>query len=360
MLLRRAAPTKTWLKIWRRCAGLIDGNVVADDEFPTFVAALNKRLEPMGFSIAQTVDGGIGPVKGDHDSDRRGEAFMGTGDHTAGGGIYPRSQGERWMGLVNTRFDPASQLATELNPQDISFFRRVVKRIILAPNSRYCISAHDAIRLQQKVPNMKKSDAENLLHVLVKKGWLSLSKGIYTLSIRAQLELGPYLEDTFEPEDLPQTCFACKEMVMRGYQCANAPCEAVVHVTCQRHYSRSRDICPDCRGPWSNEVFIGQDAPDEPVVSESEEEEEEVGQQQENSGSELNEEDSQLNTQTQTQKRKKRRSIPSQKKSQKTSTSKRIQDDDDDNEEDDHEGLGEGPSNSRRQSTASRRSTRFA
>lgn len=46
-------------------------------------------------------------------------------------------------------------------------------------------------------------------------GWLSVTDGIYTLAIRAQLELESYLKDSFDEEYLPPTCIGCREMVMR-------------------------------------------------------------------------------------------------------------------------------------------------
>ncbi|EGG07078.1 uncharacterized protein MELLADRAFT_85990 [Melampsora larici-populina 98AG31] len=327
MLLRRVAPYKTWDTIFKKCRTLVDPRD-REPVFETLIRDINHRLEPLGFRIAQTVDGGIGPID---------ESQQDQVSDESGGGIYPRSQGERWMGLINTKVDNSAKLATELTPAELNFFRRVISRIIRAPNHRYCISLHEAIRSHTKIQGMKKGDAQNVLDVLVKKGWLSYVAGIYTLSIRAQLELDPYFEKTFDLEDLPPQCLKCKNIVMRGYKCPKDECRGALHVQCEAVWKRTQSKCSECKGKWSNETLIGQDAPDGLVLDTEEESEVEAKEEEEE------EEEGTQQTQTQTQASKgKRRSTASSQKSQKKSRNR------------------EGPSQPRNGRTpASRRSSRY-
>lgn len=72
---------------------------------------------------------------------------------------------------VNTKSDDLAKVATDFNANEIAFFRKIVDRIIRAPNSRYCIKHHDAIRLCNKIdPPLKKADAQRILGTFVKKG----------------------------------------------------------------------------------------------------------------------------------------------------------------------------------------------
>ncbi|KAH9817163.1 hypothetical protein DFH28DRAFT_890353 [Melampsora americana] len=333
MLLRRAAPLKTWETISSKCANLVEARD-REPVFETLIRDINTRLEPLGFRISQIVDGGIGPI----DESQRDQVA-----DDSGGGIYPRAQGQRWMGLINTKVDNSSKLATELTPAELNFFRRVISRIIRAPNRRYCISLHDAIRVHKKIQGMKKADAQNVLDVLIKKGWLSYVGGIYTLSIRAQLELDPYFEKTFEPEELPPSCLACRNTVMRGFQCATGACGGALHVQCEEVWKRTHSKCSECKANWTSKIPIGQDAPYEPALDTEEESDTEAKEEEEEEEGEEGTPETQTQTQSQTQttKNNKRRSTASSRNSQKKSRNR------------------EGPSQARGgRSTGSRRSSR--
>lgn len=72
---------------------------------------------------------------------------------------------------VNTRSDDTAKLGTDFNPNEIALYKKIVDRIILSTNYRYCLSYHDCLRLTSTLQaNIKKSEAEKLLTVLVEKG----------------------------------------------------------------------------------------------------------------------------------------------------------------------------------------------
>jgi len=248
MLLRRAAPYEKWLAIWKKSAG-ITGTRVSDNEFAQFYGEINDRIAPFGFSIDILSDEGIGPI----DLDQL-ESDANNGQ---------RIRTKRWMAFVNTRSDDTAKLGTDFNPNEIALYKKIVDRIILSTNYRYCLSYHDCLRLTSTLQaNIKKSEAEKLLTVLVEKGWLSKSKtGYYSLSIRSKLELKSYIDENYNEEDRPPRCAACREIVMRGFKCPNSECPKAMHVTCIINQNRQAHICPSCKSPFNYGVKIGEDAP---------------------------------------------------------------------------------------------------
>ncbi|CAH7668986.1 expressed protein [Phakopsora pachyrhizi] len=238
MLLRRAAPVKSWLAIWKNLATTL-GFRVSEEEFEPFWRQINEHIENFGFKIARVEDQGVGPIS------NRSQQL----ENSESSAIDVRTPGKMWMALVNTRSDEMSKLGTELSMIEISLFKKLVDRIILAPNYRFCISTHDAIRLSSKLdPPMRKSDSQYLLAVLVKKGWLSLSPtGFYTLSVRCQLELSSYLTENFNDEDQPPSCVYCKDIVMRGYKCEGSGCSMALHVICENKQARRGGTCTSCK-----------------------------------------------------------------------------------------------------------------
>ncbi|POW14181.1 hypothetical protein PSTT_03194 [Puccinia striiformis] len=203
MMLRRVAPYEKWIEIWKRSAGVV-GVQVTESGFAQFYGEINDRIERFGFRIDILSDEGIGPI----DIDQLEQESNGSSR---------RVRTKRHMALVNTRSDESAKLGTEFTSNEISLYKKIVDRIILSANYRYCIPNHDCLRLASTLQtNIKKSDAEKLLKVLVKKGWLLQSTtGHYSLSIRSKLELKLYIEENYNEEDRPPQCAACREIVMR-------------------------------------------------------------------------------------------------------------------------------------------------
>ncbi|KAH9464365.1 hypothetical protein MJO28_001959 [Puccinia striiformis f. sp. tritici] len=249
MMLRRVAPYEKWIEIWKRSAGVV-GVQVTESGFAQFYGEINDRIERFGFRIDILSDEGIGPI----DIDQLEQESNGSSR---------RVRTKRHMALVNTRSDESAKLGTEFTSNEISLYKKIVDRIILSANYRYCIPNHDCLRLASTLQtNIKKSDAEKLLKVLVKKGWLLQSTtGHYSLSIRSKLELKLYIEENYNEEDRPPQCAACREIVMRGFKCPNSECPKAMHVTCIMNQNRQAHICPSCKSAFNYNTKIGEDAP---------------------------------------------------------------------------------------------------
>ncbi|OAV92900.1 hypothetical protein PTTG_02732 [Puccinia triticina 1-1 BBBD Race 1] len=248
MLLRRVAPYEKWLEVWKKSAGIL-GTEVTDGAFISFYGEINERIERFGFRIDILSDEGLGPI----DMDEIEQESSST----------RRLKTKRWMAMVNTRSDGTAKFGTDFNPTEISLYKKMVDRIILSANYRYCISHHDCLRLTSTLkPVMKKSDAEKFLCVLVNRGWLSKSRtGCYSLSIRSKLELKSYIDENYNEEDRPPQCAACREIVMRGFKCPNSECPKAMHVMCIVNQTKQAHVCPSCKSPFNYNTMIGEDAP---------------------------------------------------------------------------------------------------
>ncbi|PPQ63097.1 hypothetical protein CVT24_005952 [Panaeolus cyanescens] len=173
---------------------------------------------------------------------------------------------EMWA-IVNRKEDEISKLATEYTPTEITFFKLVVEQIMLAPHESFSVSSLAAMREASSMkPSMTKSQAEVTLASFVAKGWLmKSSRGRYSLSTRAILELGvSYLKSTF-PEEIIE-CTICLELMTRGIACHTPNCKVRMHTPCFTRFRRDREICPSCGVAWPREprekplVPIGEEA----------------------------------------------------------------------------------------------------
>ncbi|VDB89665.1 unnamed protein product [Peniophora sp. CBMAI 1063] len=156
---------------------------------------------------------------------------------------------EMWA-LVNRRDDEVAQVASDLSPSEITYFKALVEEIILAPDHAYSISSIAAMRDPVKPANMTKPGAETVLASFVARGWLLKSrKGQYSLSARSLLELRSYLRKTY-PDDLLE-CQMCLELLTKGVACPTGPCGIWMHVPCYGQYQKRSGKCPWCQADWS-------------------------------------------------------------------------------------------------------------
>ena len=175
-------------------------------------------------------------------------------------GTYHQLSRQRIYALVNTTSDPLVQLATSYTPDEISFLKRVLDAMFDTYNtSRHEIMAITPMQAVQlhKAPStsgrresqagsvsqgsggqsLTMVQAERMLASLVQEGWFDKStKGYYSLSPRALMELRGWLVETYndvddeddEEGDADATggidrprgrrlkikqCFACKEII---------------------------------------------------------------------------------------------------------------------------------------------------
>ncbi|KAJ3027486.1 UNVERIFIED_CONTAM: Non-structural maintenance of chromosomes element 1 [Siphonaria sp. JEL0065] len=159
--------------------------------------------------------------------------------------------GKLYYAIVNTNPDDLSQLATTLNPNEIAFFKRLIYLIMTADDDVFCISTTDALR-ESKVAKLKVTDTEALLDSFVEGGWLELSNGWLSLSLRALMELKTYLREEFE--DHVQYCSACKDLVTTYYErCSVGTCPGRLHKFCAgKYFGVNARVCPHdgCGSAW--------------------------------------------------------------------------------------------------------------
>jgi len=158
--------------------------------------------------------------------------------------------GVMYHALVNTRQDDTVNAATELNFAQLTFFKKVLEKIVVGDTMGY-IRGLDANNLGKSCePPMSFTKSEEIVENLIKSKWLAkVDEGI-TLGVRSMLELRPYIE-LFYGESLPD-CVLCSEAVLRGTSCSSDRCGTKMHVHCQEkwfHGNKDKK-CPTCTLPW--------------------------------------------------------------------------------------------------------------
>ncbi|KAL8790432.1 MAG: hypothetical protein Q9213_000584 [Squamulea squamosa] len=203
---------------------------------------------------------------------------------------------KRVYAFVNSTSDPIIQLATIHTAEEISFLKRVLDAMFETYNTPrhevMAITSMQAVRLH-KAPDsgrretqngsatqgsatqgLKMVEAEKMLRTLLDEGWFEKStKGYYTLSPRALMELRGWLIETYndaddevdDDEERPpriKQCVACKETVTMGQRCSKRSCNCRLHDICTQNFfrmQRSND-CPVCKTEWTGNVFVGERA----------------------------------------------------------------------------------------------------
>ncbi|VDB82804.1 unnamed protein product [Peniophora sp. CBMAI 1063] len=164
--------------------------------------------------------------------------------------VHDEETGAEMWALVNRRDDDVAQVASDLSPPEIAYFKGLVEEIVLAPNNAYSISSIAAMRDPVKPANMTKAAAETVLASFVARGWLVKSrKGRYSLSARSLLELQAYLKTTYA-EDLLE-CTICLELLTKGVGCPTQACKVWMHAHCYDKYKKRSSKCPSCQADWS-------------------------------------------------------------------------------------------------------------
>ncbi|WVF65998.1 hypothetical protein IAT40_000736 [Kwoniella sp. CBS 6097] len=161
-------------------------------------------------------------------------------------GSEQTGRGKQWVVLRNIDPTEVALQATDLTPNEIEFFRKVIEGIIVSYPAN-SISHGQALSLVSELESqMSKSSAEILLDALCSRGWLSKSKrGRYSLGVRGAVELEPYLKQEYE--DYIHICKQCKRLMLAGVVCANHGCSAHFHSYCYASILKlPRAACPDC------------------------------------------------------------------------------------------------------------------
>ncbi|WVQ77331.1 hypothetical protein IAR50_007015 [Cryptococcus sp. DSM 104548] len=135
--------------------------------------------------------------------------------------------------LRNVDATEVARLATDLNQQEIDFYRKLVEAIMISypANSLANGQARSLVKDMEGNTKPPQSWAAKLLESLVSRGWISRSKrSRYSLSVRAITELETYLKSEFP--DYIQNCRRCKRIVFEGVACSKDECTAHYHSYC--------------------------------------------------------------------------------------------------------------------------------
>lgn len=176
---------------------------VTQEDFTSMIAAANDALSPLDFEIRST---------------------------------FHQETRERYYALVNTTSDALTQIATIHSTDEIAYVKRLLDYVFETNNvekrEAMCIAGKEALNLvragrrdttgdesqTQAKLNLTSTEAESLLSQLIVEGWLDKSpRGFYSLSIRALMELGGWLLETYNDDENRiqkiKSCQACKEII---------------------------------------------------------------------------------------------------------------------------------------------------
>lgn len=200
---------------------------------------------------------------------------------------------QRIYAFVNTTSDPQTQLATTFAADELSFIKRLLDAMFDKYNTPrmevMAVTDMQAMKLArpdrrqsqaqadpdsssqlQTDKGLKHSEVETVLANLVDGGWFAKSReGFYFLTVRALLELRPWLVAMFNEADAEaddwqriKFCEACKEIVTIGLRCSEPNCNIRLHDGCQEAFWRARrsNKCPRCSEEWTGTRYIGERA----------------------------------------------------------------------------------------------------
>jgi hypothetical protein len=249
---------------------VLEGDITRAD-FEQYVHAVNNAISSFDMEIRSTAD----------QSNRGAEVFA----------------------LVNTASDALTQMATVHSADEIAFVKRVLDCMFETNNTRkaevMAATTYQALDLN-RVPDSNRresgaatqqqdtqtqnasitmKEAEKVLNLLVSEDWFDLStKGFYTLSPRALMELRGWLIDTYNdgdndsdgsdqshPHEKIKVCMACREIVTQGQRCPDPTlrCPARLHSHCVGKMWRAqggREVCPNCKKEWKEPLPVGEKA----------------------------------------------------------------------------------------------------
>lgn len=229
---------------------------ISHEEFDNYVHTVNSAISPFDFEIRSTL----------HQTTK-----------------------QKIYALVNTTSDALTQMATVHTADEIAFMKRVLDAMFDTHNTQraevMAVTSMQALKLA-KDPNRRESgstqaqnvgltmsQAEKMLQNMVDEGWFELStRGYYTLTPRALLELRGWLMETYndqaddgedeeEQYEKIKFCQACKEIVTQGQRCPNLHCQARLHNHCVRNMFRAQggsEECPLCKTAWVDAPAVGE------------------------------------------------------------------------------------------------------
>lgn len=241
----------------------VDPESITTDDFEGYVSMAREAVSPLDFEIRSAVH---------------------------------QVRKERVWAFFNSQSDPSTQMATTHTHEEIAFIKRVLDAMFETYNTRrmevMCITEAQALKLARPQRGSRESNAAAggqregepsqtsatdkglkhsevlaLLPSLVAEGWLEKSRaGFYSLSPRSLLELGGWLNATYNDPDADwqriKFCEACKEIVTVGLRCLDRDCNLRLHEICEESFWRAKGDkkCPRCRTKWEVRHYVGEKA----------------------------------------------------------------------------------------------------
>ncbi|KAG0171098.1 Non-structural maintenance of chromosomes element 1 [Apophysomyces sp. BC1034] len=176
---------------------------------------------------------------------------------------HDEKDGHAIIGLVNTKDDEISQVATNYTASEITYVRQLIELIVMADDDDFAVKSMVAIRLGQKMkPPISQKDTEDLLDRLVRDEWLEyVPSGAYLMNTRTIMELQGYLREQYS--DYMKECVMCLEIVTMGERCELQDCQVRMHRHCADNYFRehSNMRCLTCSTQWSRSNVFGLGLP---------------------------------------------------------------------------------------------------
>jgi hypothetical protein len=175
--------------------------------------------------------------------------------------------GTVFYGLVNTKNDELSKLATTYEPAQLHYLKALIEAILKPPadGEKGRITRADAAGIRTQlakdshgasagsgsgvVTTLSSAAADETIASLVANHWLSSStrNGDLSLGMRSLMELKPFIESLCDSE-----CTMCSEVVIRGQTCSNELCDTMMHFHCAKRWFENKPdkVCPTCTRPW--------------------------------------------------------------------------------------------------------------
>merc|ERR1712093_493569 len=225
----RAMSEKTAQVVYAKCITAQGVDEEEATDYASILDEINPELEPFGFGIKRFND---------------------------------EFTGKAWVAFCNVKSDEIAKVATEYGPQEISYFRTLIK-LIMRSGRRYAIKGNEAKKAGQfksVTPTLTPTQAQGVLSTFVANGWLvvntvkhgSEASTMYTLSARSRMELEHYLTEKFPRQaSKDYECRICNEIVMKGRECTTENCNTRMHDHCGRSWAARQNAntlkCPKCR-----------------------------------------------------------------------------------------------------------------
>ncbi|KAK2964802.1 putative non-structural maintenance of chromosomes element 1 [Blattamonas nauphoetae] len=160
------------------------------------------------------------------------------------------------LGIINVKDDSASKLGTPYTPTEISYFKQILKILLLDGED-------SLVDLEAEIGRQSSVNPEKLVRQLVKDKWLAEENKMIAFGQRSFLELETNLIAISEQiGGLANICCLCSALHIgcsgsdKGVKCAH--CAAKMHKRCQEDYSKRFHLCPQCRRPAEWEPIIGR------------------------------------------------------------------------------------------------------